>query len=276
MQVFTIKDISVNANLQLPLKTGTILDELFSINKGIMPSGITMMPGKSGIGKTTVCIDILKTIKIQNPEKKTLFISVEMNKIHLYRYSKRLNFREIPIFIFDVEKNIAQQFSDILKEGWDLIFIDSFQQLVNLTSVYDKVSSRQAEVQIIKIMDHCRLGNNDSNINTAFLCTMHMTKSNNFAGSAYIKYMVDAMLELHQDEDNEFLKYMVFTKNRDGKTDIRLYYSITEHGIEYNLSRYKEDLDVQKGLENVEESKEESNRIFNITFNSDEEPLHQQ
>jgi predicted ATP-dependent serine protease len=234
-----------------------------------MPSGITMIPGKSGIGKTTVCIDILKTVKIHNPEKKLLFISVEMNKIHLYRYSKRLNFKDIPIFIFDVEQNISQQFSDILSEAWDLIFIDSFQQLVNLISVYDKISTRQAEVQIIKTMDHCRLGNNKQNINTASLCTMHMTKSNNFAGSAYIKYMVDAMLELHQDEDNEFLKYMVFAKNRDGKTDVRLYYSITEYGIEYNLSRYKESLDIQKGLKDVEQSKEESNRVFEITFNSD-------
>lgn len=268
MQLFTIKDIEINDDLQKSIKTDTVLDDLFSINKGIMPSGITMIPGKSGIGKTTVCIEILKTIELRNPQLSTLFISVEMNKIHLYRYSKRLNFRNIPIYIFDVEQSISEQLIDILAKGWHLILIDSFQQLVNLISVYDKISTRQAEIQIIKAMDTCRLGNNDKNINTAFLCTMHMTKSNSFAGSAYIKYMVDAMLELRQDEDNEFLKYMVFTKNRDGKTDTRLYYSITEHGIEYNLGRYKEDIDIQDGLKKVENTREESNNTFEITFNN--------
>jgi len=267
MQLFTVNDIRTNKNLQIPLKTGTVLDELFSITKGIMPSGITMIPGKSGIGKTTVCIEILKTVKLKNKNKKVLFISVEMNKIHLYRYSKRLNFNDIPIFTFDVEKPITEQLQEVILMGWDLIFIDSFQQLVNLISVYDKMSSRQAEVNIIKAMDNCRLGNNQRNVNTAFLCTMHMTKSDSFAGSAYIKYMVDAMLELKQDEDNEFLSYMVFTKNRDGKINTRLYYSITEHGIEYNLSRYKDDINAHKEVEKIEQEQLKTETDFDNIFN---------
>jgi predicted ATP-dependent serine protease len=39
-----------------------------------------------------------------------------------------------------------------------------------------------------------------------------MTKVGTFAGSAYIKYMIDAMLELKQDEEDEFIKYMIFSE----------------------------------------------------------------
>jgi len=266
MKVFKINDISTNPNLQSPLQTRTVIDQLFSINKGIMPSSITMIPGQAGIGKTTVCIDILKTVKIQKPEAKVLFISVEMNKVHLYRYSKRLKFNEIPICIFDLEQNILQQLKDILNQSWDLVLIDSFQQLVNLISVYDKSSSRKAELQVIKVLDACRLGENEKEVNTAFLCTMHMTKSDNFAGSAYIKFMIDGMLELRKDEENDFMKYMVFSKNRDGKTGVRLYYSITEYGVEYNLGRYNEDIQALEDMKKYEENNRDNNNMFNETF----------
>lgn len=268
MRLFKVKDIDVNENLQNPLRTGTVIDQLFSINKGIMPSSITMIPGQAGIGKTTICIDILKTVKIQNPKAKVLFISVEMNKVHLYRYSKRLNFSNIPICIFDLEKNILEQLREVLNQSWDLVLIDSFQQMVNLISVYDKVSSRQAELKVIKAMDACRLGENVERVNTAFLCTMHMTKSDHFAGSAYIKFMIDGMLELKKDEENEFLKYMSFSKNRDGKTGVKLYYSIAEHGIEYNMGRYNEDMQALEDMRKYEDDNQVNNNMFNETFNN--------
>ena len=266
MELFTVNDIYNKNNVQEPMKTGTVLDELFSIKKGIMPAGITMIPGKSGIGKTTVCIEIIKTVKLRDNSKKVLFISVEMNKIHLYRYSKRLNFGNIPIFIFDLDNSITEQFIEIISQGWDLIFIDSFQQLVNLMSVYDKISSRQAETNIIRAMDNCRLGDNKLTLNTAFLCTMHMTKSGTFAGSAYIKFMVDAMLELKKDEDNEFLNYMVFTKNRDGKTGIRLYYDVTENGIKFNLGRYKDDINAINEVKELEKEQIKTEIEFDNIF----------
>ena len=268
MRLFKVNEIQTHANLQSPLRTGTVIDQLFSINKGIMPSSITMIPGQAGIGKTTVCIDILKTVKIQNPSARVLFISVEMNKVHLYRYSKRLNFGEIPICIFDLEQNILQQLNEILAQSWDLVLIDSFQQLVNLISVYDKISSRQAELQVIKSLDACRLGENEKGVNTAFLCTMHMTKSDHFAGSAYIKFMIDGMLELKKDEENEFLKYMSFSKNRDGKTGVKLYYSIAEHGIEYNMGRYNEDIQALEDMRKYEDENQVNNNMFNETFNN--------
>ncbi len=266
MELFKIPDIKVNKNLQIPIKTATIIDELFSLNGGIMPSSITMVPGPSGIGKTTVCIEILKTVKLQNPNNKVLFISIEMNKIHLYRYSKRLNFIDIPILIFDTEQSIVQQLTSVLYKSWDLVLIDSFQQLVNLISVHEKMSSKQAEILLIKIMDKCRLGENKERKNTSFLCTMHMTKANNFAGSAYIKFMVDAMLEIRKDEDNDLLSYMSFSKNRDGKTDVRLYFNITKYGIEYNLGRYKEDKQILKNIKHVNELNQESIDNFDETF----------
>ncbi len=266
MKLFNVTEIITSDKLQIPIRTATVIDQLFSVNKGIMPSSITMIPGQAGIGKTTVCIDILKTVKLQSSKARVLFISVEMNKVHLYRYSKRLNFKEIPIFIFDLDQSVLNQLKEVLLQSWDLVLIDSFQQLVNLISVYDKTSSRQAELLVIKVLYSCLFGENKERLNTAFLCTMHMTKSGQFAGSAYIKFMIDGMLELKKDEENEFLKYMSFSKNRDGKTGVKLYFNITEHGIEYNLGRYNEDIQAIEDLKKIDEENLANNNMFNQTF----------
>ena len=51
MKLFNVSDIIPSDKLQIPIKTATVIDQLFSVNKGIMPSSIIMIPGQAGIGK---------------------------------------------------------------------------------------------------------------------------------------------------------------------------------------------------------------------------------
>jgi predicted ATP-dependent serine protease len=48
-----------------------------------------MCIGDPGVGKTTVLLDLLASVQIINPERKCLFISGEMGKKQMFKYSQR-------------------------------------------------------------------------------------------------------------------------------------------------------------------------------------------
>jgi len=268
MPLIKIKNIKLTKDINCPLKTGKLYDKLFSTKGGVMPSTITMMPGHAGMGKTTVCIDVVQSIMKHSRNKKALFISIEMNEIHLAKYSKRLDFKDLDVFIFDSEESTKSQFLKIIDKGWDLVFIDSFQQLLNFLVIKDNMSSKEAELFVITAMDKCRLKDNDKKLNTAFICTMHMTKSGAFAGSSYIKYMIDAMLILDRDEENNHQSYMMFIKNRDGEVNVRLYYNITEKGIELKEDKYYRDIELTKTINQLQVDKVQNEQEFDNYFNN--------
>ncbi|MFZ8915252.1 MAG: ATP-binding protein, partial [Pseudomonadales bacterium] len=63
------------------LKTGKFIDKVTSKKGGTMPATITVVVGEPGSGKTTLLVDKLASIEQNNPDKKCLYISSEMNPI---------------------------------------------------------------------------------------------------------------------------------------------------------------------------------------------------
>ena len=66
--------------------TGTVLDQLLCSYSGL-PKGVNyMVIGDPGVGKTTIILDMLANIQLQQPQLRILFISAEMNEIDLAVY----------------------------------------------------------------------------------------------------------------------------------------------------------------------------------------------
>ena len=74
------------------------------------------------------------------------------------------------------------------------------------------------------------LGENDRKVNTAFLVIQQVTKGGVFVGSNRLKHNTTGMLEIRYDKDIEGASYLMFTKNRRGQTNKKLYYSLKETG----------------------------------------------
>lgn len=226
------------------LKTNSELDAIISSgNGGFMPAGITLVPGESGIGKTTLLLWAAAKAKEHNKNLRVLFLSSEMNDIHIFKYHKRLSMTGIDIlflkdYMFQSPHVVVERCFD---DGWDLIIVDSFQDVVD--TIKDAVkgwNASRAEVWFLALMDKTRKKQNKKELYTHIICTMHMTKGNVFVGSTKIKHMVDSMMEMRRDVRDRDYTYITYSKNRDGGVWRRLYFSIpanpvdNKHAIEFH------------------------------------------
>ena len=212
-----MKDINFDPSLFRPMKSGRVIDAHFSSQKGLMKGTNYAIVGDPGIGKTTVMLDMLADL--QRKGKKVLFISGEMNQIDMFGYVKRYpKFGDVPIlFMGDyAEDNNLEVIENILSEGWDVVLIDSMAEVQNAVVDTHKgwMSSKKAETELLNLFERHNLGQNDSEINTAFLVIQQVTKGGEFAGSNRFKHMMTGMAHMEWTKEGD--RTFFFSKNRRG------------------------------------------------------------
>jgi archaellum biogenesis ATPase FlaH len=234
--------------------TGKKIDDLFSDHEeggGLYGGTVNIVIGESGVGKSTVMLDLLASIVDQNPEAKILYISSEMtrNDIMFY-YRKTPAIGKVPtLLLMDYVKNgqLAQVLEKSFNGEHDVILLDSYQDvLVKLKEVHGWKSTK-AESWLTNMMIDAaeKCGN-------AVLAIQHMTKGGQYVGSTYLKHATTAMLEIRFDLTGQ--RYIEFSKNRRGGsgTGKRLYYKLDETGaVVYDVARFNE-TEEMRNFENVE------------------------
>ena len=235
-------------------RTGKKIDDLFSDHEeggGLYGGTVNIVIGESGVGKSTVMLDLLASIVDQNPEAKILYISSEMtrNDIMFY-YRKTPAIGKVPtLLLMDYVKNgqLAQVLEKSFNGEHDVILLDSYQDvLVKLKEVHGWKSTK-AESWLTNMMIDAaeKCGN-------AVLAIQHMTKGGQYVGSTYLKHATTAMLEIRFDLTGQ--RYIEFSKNRRGGsgTGKRLYYKLDETGaVVYDVARFNE-TEEMRNFENVE------------------------
>ena len=224
-------------------KTGKKIDDLFSDHEeggGLYGGTVNIVIGESGVGKSTVMLDLLASIVDQNPEARILYISSEMtrNDIMFY-YKKTPAIGKVPtLLLMDYVK--SGQLAPVLEKSfngeYDIILLDSYQDvLVKLKEVHGWKSTK-AESWLTNMMIEAaeKCGN-------AVLAIQHMTKGGQYVGSTYLKHATTAMLEIRFDIGGN--RYIEFSKNRrgGGGTGKRLYYNLDDTGaVVYDVARFNE------------------------------------
>jgi len=233
-KVNTVKmnDLSFNDNLFVPMQTKTRVDGFFSNEGGIMPGVNLVATGDPGVGKTTVLLDILADV--QNQGKKCLFVSGEMNAIDMVGYVKRFpKFGNLDIlFMGDYsEVNPDVVLRTALKEGYDLVLVDSMAEVADMYTDYFGGTNKSNQGRLLSLFEEHNLGNNDDKLNTAFLIIQQVTKGGTFAGSNKLKHMTTGMLHMKMSDEG---RYLHFSKNRRGGNGNKLFFSLSGNGkVEY-------------------------------------------
>jgi predicted ATP-dependent serine protease len=127
-----LDDLKFNDDLFIPMPTGTVADKFFSNEGGFMPGSNIMAAGAPGVGKTTVLLELLHKVHANNPNKKVLFISAEMNQLDMARYLMRFpHWGQLPIlFLSDyTDANPQAVIESTLNQGWDLVLTDSYTEV---------------------------------------------------------------------------------------------------------------------------------------------------
>lgn len=231
LELVRMKNQTFSDGLFIPMATGKMVDTLFTPKGGLPKATNYMVVGDPGVGKSTVTLDILSDL--QSKGFRVLFISAEMTRIDLFGYVKRYpKFGNVDIlflgeYLDDSPKAVIEE---SLKPGYDVVLIDSFAEVQDAIKETNQMTSTGSEKFIIDTMIRHNLGENDSKTNTAFLVIQQVTKGGVFVGSNRLKHNTTGMLEIRFDKDVEGAAYLMFTKNRRGEVNKRLYYSLKESG----------------------------------------------
>ena len=255
-RIVRMRDIHLDESLFRNYLTGTVLDELLCSYKGL-PKGVNyMVIGDPGVGKTTIILDMLADIRLNNPGARVLFVSAEMNEIDLAVYVKRFpKFQDIDILFVESEFDEGCQthnyhmLTGVLDQGWDIVAIDSFYELQGIVKEEENITQKKAESMLLSLIKQQNKAQNSRSVNTTFLTIQQVTKSGAFIGSNRLKHAITAMLELRLENPKNVYsdRYAVFSKHRRGDVGVRLYYDLSTTGdVFYNEERFNQDRQIRR------------------------------
>jgi len=193
------------------------------VGGGIMSGSIILLGGDPGIGKSTIALQILNHLII-NEKIKALYFSGEESVHQLSLRAKRLKINDNS-FQLSTEVNIASIINGIKKEKPQIAIIDSIQTVYSPNSDSLPGSISQVRECATELMT---LGKKH---NIIIILIGHITKDGNIAGPKLLEHLVDTVLYMEGDKNNYF-RILRSAKNRFGSTNEIGIFEMKQHGLE--------------------------------------------
>ncbi len=235
VQIYKGSELKFNDSVFRPMRTGTMMDELLSADKGLMPAVNMIICGGPGTGKSTVVLDMLA--RLGKSGKKVLFVSGEMDEIGHFKYCKRMpHFATVPtLFLKNYTETVKETMEYVFEQGYDVIAIDSIAEVIEMYKDTYRTTESAAELWFLNLQSQIKKGENKLKKYTTFINIQQVTKAGDFAGSNRLKHMTEAMCHLERIKDSDSRK-VYFSKNRDNSIDFHITYRIGLNQIEYSLA----------------------------------------
>jgi predicted ATP-dependent serine protease len=228
-------NLEIDPRMMETMTSGMKMDQLMSHEGGIPCATNIMCIGDPGVGKTTILLDYLAGIQVAG--RKCLFISGEMGKKQMFKYSQRFPQFQIlkTLFVSDyINYNTKDVIEQSLNMGWDLVLIDSIAEIIGGVRDDNGWDRKTAESWLVDVCQQNNSGENDDNKFTSFLLIQQVTKGGVFVGSNALKHLVDAFMEMRREGARAGGgSYMEFNKNRNGQVGVRLPYELDANKIIY-------------------------------------------
>jgi DNA repair protein RadA/Sms len=246
------------------MPTGRAIDQLFTLEGGLPKATNYMVVGDPGVGKSTVTLDILSDLI--KGGYKCLFISAEMTRIDLYKYVQRYpKFGDIDILFLGeyIDDNPKLVIEEALSPGYDVVLIDSFVEVQEAVKEVNRLTTSGSEKWLIDQMIRNNLGNNQTKKHTTFLAIQQVTKGGVFVGSNKLKHNTTGMMEIRYEDEVSGTAYVMFTKNRRGPVNRKMYFSLKETGdVKYDQKRFSIDEGARETYEQERKQIEEEEDAF--------------
>ena len=233
-----------NKTLFETYKTNQGVDVIFSTNGGVAKGSTYVVVGAPGTGKTTLLAWIQKTLQDNYKNLKIACIQTEMKKFDIgyemieneMKWMGEINYIMLKEYGYERLKSTLET---IFSSGFDILFLDSIEDVVSKLKVYADMSQNEAENYVIDLMDKAADGKDNKGVHTTTLAIQQVTKGGEFKGDNKLKHMTTGMLHAYKDEKGE--RYLTFSKNRrcGGHQEKRLYYGLNDKKeIEFNLALF--------------------------------------
>lgn len=196
---------------EISLQTGERIDtgnqELNRVlGGGLVPGSMVLVGGEPGIGKSTLLLQVVLSIK----GKKVLYVSGEESDQQIRMRAERIGIHNDDCYILN-ETDLGAIFTHISRVIPDLVVIDSIQTLT--TGVID--SSAGSISQIRECTSELQRFSKASDV-PVFLIG-HITKDGSLAGPKVLEHMVDTVLQFEGDRHYGY-RILRTVKNRFGST----------------------------------------------------------
>lgn len=259
-------------------KTGSLVDFLFSDHTpegGIYSGTANIVIGESGVGKSTVMLDMLAKIKREQPDAKVLYVSSEMTRNDLFfYYAKMPIIANVPtLLLMDyIMGRFDLTLADAINGDYDIILLDSYQDIIVKMADVLGFKANRAGTWLTNLIIEAA-----DKRGKAIFAIQHMTKGGTYVGSTYLKHATTAMMEIKFDEAGR--RYVEFSKNRRGGSFInkRMYYSLVNGEVVWDEIAWNQELEASR-LDTTEQTRREElhdkfNELFLSVNHHDEETV---
>lgn len=186
---------------------------------GLVAGSLTLIGGEPGIGKSTLLLQNILSIR----NKKILYVSGEESATQLKLRADRLGKLSDNTYIL-CETLLENIFEQIKKERPDLVVVDSIQTIAS-----ENIESAQGSVSQVR---ECAVGllryAKDSGV--PVIIVGHINKDGAIAGPKVLEHIVDTVLQFEGDRQYLY-RILRSIKNRFGSTTEIGIYEMVEKGL---------------------------------------------
>lgn len=188
---------------------------------GIVPGSLTLVGGDPGIGKSTLLLQVCKSLT--DAGKSVIYISGEESLSQIKMRADRIG-KFSDKFRLLTEVNLGTISDVITRDEPQIVVIDSIQTMYN-----EEVSAAPGSVSQVRestaVLLQIAKGQN-----VAALIVGHVTKEGNVAGPRVLEHMVDTVLYFEGDRQDLF-RILRGVKNRFGSTNEIGVFEMCESGL---------------------------------------------
>lgn len=193
---------------------------------GIVPGSLTLVGGDPGIGKSTMVLQVAKTVAAAG--KKVLYVSGEESTKQIKLRAERLGVKEQNVYLL-AETDIDSVLQHVSNEKPELLIIDSIQT-VYLPSVTSSPGSVSQVREVTAAL--MRTAKRDG---IATFIIGHVTKAGAIAGPKILEHIVDTVLYF-EGERHTVYRIVRSVKNRFGSTNEIGIFEMNQKGLEEVLN----------------------------------------
>lgn len=186
---------------------------------GLVAGSLTLIGGEPGIGKSTLLLQNILSIR----NKKIFYISGEESAKQLKLRADRLGKLSDNTYIL-CETNLENIFDQIKKEKPELVIVDSIQTIAseNIESAQGSVSQvRECSVALLRFAKETGV---------PVIIVGHINKEGAIAGPKVLEHIVDTVLQFEGDRQYLY-RILRSIKNRFGSTSEIGIYEMVEKGL---------------------------------------------
>ncbi|MEI6728515.1 MAG: ATPase domain-containing protein [bacterium] len=191
-------------------------------NQGLVTGSLTLLAGEPGLGKSTLALQLLRSLQQATPKLKQLYVTAEESMFEIARRSQRL---KIPKEIMVLQSNNFEQIEMLLNQQKpEIVILDSIQTIFST-----ELQASPGSVSQVSLIANQFLALSKS-LNISIIIIGHVTKDGQIAGPKTLEHLVDSVLSLESSEG--IYRTLSFSKHRYGTTETQLLLKMEASGLE--------------------------------------------